>query len=112
MNLTVELTDRFLDAADEWAEARMEDRETAIETKAEQALLEIEYLTTDTTEISFDVDPEAGEIRYTPSDGLAEFLADQADDAGIDEELLLRLHLDLFVAAFPGGDRPPNAPPV
>jgi hypothetical protein len=60
------------------------------------------------------VDPEAGEIHYAPSDALAERLAEQAAETGLDESTLLRLHVDLFVGAFTGSDddRPPNAPPV
>ncbi|MFB6195993.1 MAG: hypothetical protein ABEI80_07455 [Haloplanus sp.] len=113
MALIIEMSDRFEAAADEWAEARMEDREAAIETKVEQALLEIEYLVTGATEIAFDVDAEAGEIRYTPSADLADLLADQAAETGLDESTILRLHVDLFAGAFSGNDdRPPNAPPV
>jgi len=92
----------------------MEDRETALETKAEQALLEIEYLVSGRTDVSFEVDPEAGKVHYAPSDALAERLAEQAAETGLDEATLLRLHVDLFVDAFTGSgdDRPPNAPPV
>ncbi|WP_251342927.1 hypothetical protein [Haloplanus halophilus] len=113
MSLTVEMSDRFLDAADEWAEARMEDREAAVETKVEQALLEIEYLVTGATEIAFDVDVEREVIRYTPSADLADLLSEQAAETGLDESTILGLHVDLFVGAFSGDDdRPPNAPPV
>jgi hypothetical protein len=113
LSLTIHLTERFVAAADEWAEARLEERETAIETKAEQALLEIEYLVSGRTEVTFDVDAEAGRIDYVPSDELSALLSAQADDTGLDEATLLRLHVDLFVGAFPGDDdRPPNAPPV
>lgn len=113
LTLTIDLTQRFVDAADEWAEARLEDRETALETKAEQALLEIEYLVSGRTDVSFEVDADAGEIRYAPSDALADRLAEQAAETGLDEATLLRLHVDLFVGAFSGNDdRPPNAPPV
>jgi hypothetical protein len=114
LTLTITLTQRFVDAADEWAEARLEDRETAIETKAEQALLEIEYLVSGRTEVSFEVDAEAGELHYAPSDSLADRLAEQAAETGLDEATLLRLHVDLFVGAFSTDDdeRPPNAPPV
>ncbi|RMB18190.1 hypothetical protein [Haloplanus aerogenes] len=113
LSLTIDLTERFVAAADEWAEARLEERETALETKAEQALLEIEYLVSGRTEVSFDVDAEAGRIDYAPSDELSRLLSAQADDTGLDEATILRLHVDLFVGAFPGDDdRPPNAPPV
>jgi head-tail adaptor len=113
LSLTIDLTDRFVAAAEEWAEARLEDQETALETKAEQALLEIEYLVAGRTEVSFDVDVDAARIEYAPSDELAALLSAQADDTGLDESTILRLHVDLFVSAFPGDDdRPPNAPPV
>jgi hypothetical protein len=113
LSLTIDLTDRFVAAAEEWAEARLEDQETALETKAEQALLEIEYLVSGRTEVSFDVDVDAAQIEYAPSDELATLLSAQADDTGLDESTILRLHVDLFVGAFPGDDdRPPNAPPV
>ncbi|MFB6255161.1 MAG: hypothetical protein ABEH58_00265, partial [Haloplanus sp.] len=77
LTLTIDLNQRFIDAADEWAEARLEDRETALETKAEQALLEIEYLVSGRTEVSFEVDPEAGRLHYAPSDALGDRLAEQ-----------------------------------
>jgi hypothetical protein len=114
LTLTIDLNQRFIDAADAWAEARLEDRETAIETKAEQALLEIEYLVSGRTEVSFEVEPEAGTLHYDPSDALGDRLAEQAAETGLDEATLLRLHVDLFVSAFTGDDdeRPPNAPPV
>lgn len=113
LTLTIDLNQRFIDAADAWAEARLEDRETAIETKAEQALLEIEYLVSGRTEVSFEVDPEAGTLHYDPSDALGDRLAEQAAETGLDEATLLRLHVDLFVGAFTDDDeRPPNAPPV
>ncbi|WP_211226008.1 hypothetical protein [Haloplanus natans] len=114
LTLTIDLNQRFIDAADEWAEARLEDRETAIETKAEQALLEIEYLVSGRTEVSFEVDPEDGKLHYDPSDALGDRLAEQAAETGLEEATLLRLHVDLFVSAFTDDDdeRPPNAPPV
>jgi len=113
LTLSIDLSERFIAAADEWAEARLEDRETAFETKAEQALLEIEYLVSGQTEVSFDVDADAGRIDYAPSDELSALLAEQADDTGLDEATILGLHVHLFVGAFPGDDdRPPNAPPV
>jgi hypothetical protein len=113
LTLTVDLNDRFVDAANEWADARLEELDTAFETKAEQALLEIEYLVSGRTEVSFEVDTEAHELHYAPSDELAERLAAQAEETGLDEATLLRLHVDLFVDAFGGGDdRSPDVPPV
>jgi hypothetical protein len=114
LTLTIDLTERFVDSADEWADARLEDRETALETKAEQALLEIEYLISGRTEVDFEVDAERGEIDYTPSDEVATLLSEQAADTGLDEATILRLHVDLFSDAFSDddADRPPNAPPT
>jgi hypothetical protein len=64
--------------------------------------------------VSFEVDAEAGELHYAPSDPLADRLAEQAAETELDEATLLRLHVDLFVGAFTSDDdeRPPNAPPV
>jgi len=114
LTLTIDLTERFVDAADEWADARLEDRETALETKAEQALLEMEYLVSGRTEVDFGVDAEAGEIEYAPSAAVSALLAEQAADTGLDEATILRLHVDLFADAFTDddADRPPNAPPT
>ncbi|WP_299333488.1 hypothetical protein [Haloplanus sp.] len=114
LTLTIDLTERFVDAADDWAEARLEDRETALETKAEQALLEIEYLVSGRTEADFEVDAETDELNYTPSDAVATLLSEQAADTGLDEATVLRLHVDLFSDAFSDDDddRPPNAPPT
>jgi hypothetical protein len=74
----------------------------------------MEYLVSGRTEVSFDVDPEAGELHYAPSDALAERLSEQAAETGLEEATLLRLYVDLFVDAFTGDgdDRPSNAPPV
>lgn len=109
--LTFEVGDRFLAAAEEWGERRMQDREAAVETKAEQALLEIEHLASGGTAVSFSVDGR--EITHEPSDELAALLAEHAEATGLDEATLLKLHVDLFARAFLQDDasRPPNAPP-
>nr|WP_254270031.1 hypothetical protein [Halorussus aquaticus] len=111
--LTVAFTvgDRFVEAAEEWGDNRMMDREDAVETKAEQALLEVEHLASGATDVSFEV--EGRTVRHEASDELAALLAEQADETGLDESELLRLHVDLFSGAFREDDavRPPNAPP-
>ncbi|NEU56990.1 hypothetical protein [Halorussus sp. MSC15.2] len=111
--MTVEFTvgDRFVEAAEEWGDNRMMDREDAVETKAEQALLEVEHLVSGATDVSFDV--EGRTVRHEASDELAALLAEQSAETGLDESELLRLHVDLFSGAFREDDavRPPNAPP-
>lgn len=111
MTLSFEPGDRFLSAADEWADVRMMEREEALEAKAEQALLEIEHLVSGATDVEFEVDGTT--IRHEPSDDLARFLEAQAHDIGVEEHTLLKLHVDLFARVFldEGETRPPNAPP-
>jgi len=112
VTLTVELSERFREAADEWAEVRMMDEERAVETKAEQALLEVEHLVSGATEVEFEI--EDGAIRFEPSDRLEAFLAAQSESTGLDEATVLGLHVDLFARVFLDDDssRPPNAPPT
>lgn len=111
MTLSFEPDERFLAAADEWADVRMMEREEALEAKAEQALLEIEHLVSGATEVEFAVDGTT--IHHEPSDDLARFLEAQARDTGVEERILLKLHVDLFARVFldEGETRPPNAPP-
>ncbi|WP_240147495.1 hypothetical protein [Halorussus rarus] len=87
------------------------DREDALETKVEQALLEVEHLVSGATEVEFEV--EGLTVRHEASDELAALLAGQAEETGLDESELLGLHVDLFSGAFREDDavRPPNAPP-
>lgn len=111
MTLAFEVGDRFAEAAEEWGSRHLMDCDEAIETKAEQALLEIEHLASGATEIEFEV--EGRTVRHEPSDDLAELLAEQAAETGLSEQYLLKLHVDLFSGAFRDDDavRPPNAPP-
>lgn len=111
MTLSFTVSDRFSEAAEEWADARMIEFEGAMETKAEQALLEIEHLVSGATDVEFDVDGE--EVHHHPSDELRAFLDRQAAESGIDPATLLKLHVDLFARTFLDDDtkRPPNAPP-
>lgn len=111
MTLAFEVGDRFVEAAEEWGDNRLMDRDEAIETKAEQALLEVEHLASHATEVEFEV--EGRTVRHEPSDELVDLLAAQADETGLPESELLGLHVDLFSGAFRDDDavRPPNAPP-
>lgn len=109
--LAFEVDDRFRSAAEEWGESRLVDFEDAMEAKAEQALLEIEHLVSDATEVEFDVD--GATVRHYPSDDLAAFLAEQSAETGLDESAILKLHVDLFARVFLDDvKRPPNAPPT
>lgn len=111
MELSFEVSDRFESAAAEWADARMTDVEDAIETKVEQALLEIEHLTADATDVEFKLDGKT--VSYVPSEELTGYLDEQADDTGLSPATILKLHVDLYAGAFDLEDavRPPNAPP-
>lgn len=111
MTIRVEASDRLVAAADDWAEARLEEREKALRVKAEQALLEVEHLVGGKTTVEFDVDGQT--ISYEPSADVESFLASQAAAAGIDEETLVTLYIELFADVFSEDDvkRPPNAPP-
>lgn len=113
MTLSFEVSERFHEAAEEWGEARMMETEEAMEAKAEQALLEIEHLVANAYEVEFEVDGRT--VRHEPSDDLREFLASQAEETGLDEATVLKLHVDLFARVFLDDDdeeRPPNAPPT
>ncbi|GAB3672107.1 hypothetical protein [Halopiger thermotolerans] len=98
--LEIELSDRFLEAAREWGDARVTDRTTAIEQKVEQALLEIEHLVSGARNVAFAVDDEAETVRYEPTDDLAALLERQAETHGLDPEAVLEMHVDLFARAF------------
>lgn len=109
--ITFEVSDRFLAAAEEWGDTRMMDTEDALETKVEQALLEVEHLVSGAYETEFEVDGRT--VTHEPTDELAAFLEQQAASAGLDEATLLELYVDLFARVFldEGEERPPNAPP-
>lgn len=76
--------------------------EAALESKAEQALLEIEHLVTNSTEVEFELDDD--HLVYEPSDGLYAFLSEQAEDVGIAPETVLSMYVDLFAGAFLSDD--------
>jgi hypothetical protein len=82
----------------EWGEGRLMDEEEAIETKAEQALLEIEHLVSGASDVEFAVEGDV--IRHEPSEELEGFLERQSDESGLEPEELLRLHADLFARVF------------
>ncbi|MFB6270076.1 MAG: hypothetical protein ABEH83_09040 [Halobacterium sp.] len=108
-----EASDRLLAAADEWADKRMTDREDALGTKVEQALLEIEHLVSGRQEVDFDVDGTT--VRYEPTPELAAFLEEQAESVGGEPSDVLAMHADLFATVFLDNydeERPPNAPPT
>jgi hypothetical protein len=109
--ISFEVSDRLSEAAEEWAEARLEDHDEALETKVEQALLEVEHLASGAHEVDFEVD--GGTVRHDPTDELAAFLEQQAEEKGIDESDVLELHVDLFARVFlDDQNRPSNAPPT
>lgn len=86
------------------------DAEEALETKAEQALLEIEHLVSGAHEVDFEVDGRT--VGLEPSDELAAYLERQAASKGLDEATVLELYVDLFARVFlEDAERPPNAPP-
>lgn len=115
MTLEFEASDRMLAAAEEWGNQRMEDTEEALETKAEQALLEVENLVSGAHEVDFEVDGET--IRHEPSDDLRAFLEDQTEGTDLSPADLLGKHADLFATVFLDNyadeqGRPDDAPPV
>lgn len=113
MALTFTVGERMRAGAAEWADQRMMDDEEALETKVEQALLEVEHLVSGGTDVTFELE-EGERVRFSPSDDLARFLDEQSDETGIDPARLLKLHVELFSNVFLGGDdqRPGNAPPT
>jgi hypothetical protein len=104
--------ERFEAAAREWGEARMMEFEDAMETKAEQALLEVENLVSGAYEVEFEV--EGTTVHHHPTDELRSFLERQAEATGLEPNEVLKLHVDLFARVFLDDDeeRPPNAPPT
>ncbi|MDT3436476.1 hypothetical protein [Haloarcula sp. 1CSR25-25] len=98
MTLVFEVSDRLYEAAQEWADRRLEDIDTAMETKVEQALLEIEHLVSQSHEVEFEVDGR--EVRYEPTEELAALLRRQAEESGTDESTVLKMHVDLYANAF------------
>jgi len=98
LTLVFEVSDRLYEAAQEWADRRLEDIDEAMETKVEQALLEIEHLVSQSHEVEFEVDGR--EISYKPTEKLAALLERQAEESGTDESTVLKMHVDLYANAF------------
>lgn len=108
--ISFEVGDRFLEAAEDWGDARLMDTEDALETKVEQALLEVEHLVSGAHEIDFAV--EGHTVTHEPTAELAAYLEHQAEKTGLDEAEVLELYVDLFARVFlDDEERPPNAPP-
>ena len=108
--LTIELSDRFLEAADQWGDSRVMTESAAVEAKVEQALLEIEHLVSGAVDVEFEL--EETTVRYEPSDDLVAFLEGQGAETGLEPDRLLKLHVDLFARAFLDDDRQtPDGPP-
>lgn len=109
--ITFEVSDRVYEAAEEWGEARLEDIDTALETKLEQALLEVEHLVSGSHEVDFEVDGRT--VHHEPTDELASYIEEQAEAKGLEESEVLELYVDLFARVFlDEQDRPSNAPPT
>ena len=112
LTLAFEVSDRLYEAAEEWADRRLEDIDEAMETKVEQALLEIEHLVSQSHDVAFEVDGR--EIRYEPTEELATLLRRQAEESGIDESAVLKMHVDLYANAFldevTDEQKPPGTP--
>ena len=113
LTLSFVVGDRFREAADEWGDERMMETEEAVESKAEQALLEIEHLVSGDVDPDLDFEVDEDRVRYDPSEALSTFLDEQAESAGVDPETVLKLHVDLFARVFLDDDnqRPPDAAP-
>ncbi|MFC7166198.1 hypothetical protein [Halospeciosus flavus] len=115
LTLEFEASDRLLAAAEEWGNRQMKETDEALESKVEQALLEIENLVSGATEVDFEI--EGATVRHHPSDDLEAFLEAQTEDTELSPSELLAKHVDLFATVFLDNygddvERPPNAPPV
>jgi len=115
LTLTFEVDDRFYQAAEEWADRRMQDTEEALETKVEQSLMEIEHLIAELRAVELEFEVDGRQISYEPTPELSDFLARQAADTSLDESDVLKMHVDLFANAFldeiKDDQRPADAPP-
>lgn len=113
LTLAFTVSDRFREAAEEWGDDRMMGTEEAVESKAEQALLEIEHLVSGDVDPDLDFEVDGDRIRYDPSEDLSAFLDEQAESADVDPGTVLKLHVDLFARVFLDDDakRPPDAAP-
>lgn len=96
--ITFEISDRLYEAAEEWGDRRLEDIDEALETKVEQALVEIEHLVSRTHEVEFEVDGRT--VSYEPTEELSALLTRQADELNTTEGAVLKTHVDLYANAF------------
>jgi hypothetical protein len=109
--ISFEVSDRLYEAAEQWGEARLEDIDEALETKVEQALLEVEHLVSGAHEVTFELDGRT--VHHEPTEELAAFLETQASSAGIEASDVLAMYVDLFARVFlDDAERPSNAPPT
>ncbi|MFC7175533.1 hypothetical protein [Halosegnis marinus] len=110
--MRVPVSDRLREAASDWGEQRLQSADEALETKVEQALLEVEHLASGATDVEFELDGD--EIRFEPSRELSRLLSEQADEAGIGPDEVLVMYVDLCARVFVSDDdeRPANAPPT
>lgn len=113
--LKFEVSDRLYEAAEEWGDRRLQEIDEALETKVEQALVEIEHLVSQTNKVEFDVDIDGRTVSYEPTEELSDLLARQAEELDTDESAVLKAHVDLYANAFleeaKEEQRPPDAPP-
>lgn len=100
MTLTFEVGDWFYEAAEEWADRRMQETEEALATKTEQSLMEIEHLIAELRTVDLEFEVDGREVRYEPTPELSEFLSRQAADTDLEESEVLKMHVDLFANAF------------
>jgi hypothetical protein len=107
----VPVSARLREAADDWGERRLAAGEDPLETKIEQALLEVEHLASGATDVAFELSD--GEVVYEPSAELARLLDAQAEEGGVAPATVLGFYLDLCARVYldEDGERPPNAPP-
>lgn len=109
--MRVPVSERLRDAADDWGEKRLAEGDDALETKVEQALLEVEHLASGATDVSFELDED--EIVYEPSPALGQLLNEQAS-GDVTPSTILGFYLELCARVYldDGEERPPNAPPA
>jgi hypothetical protein len=98
LTLTFAVSDRLYEAAEEWADRRLEEIDEALATKVEQALLEIEHLVSQSHDVEFEVDGR--QVSYEPTEELAALLERQAEESGVDQSTVLKMHVDLYANAF------------
>ncbi len=110
--LTFDVGDRLYKAAEEWGDRRLEDIDVALETKVEQALLEVEHLVSQSHEVEFELDNRT--VSYEPTEELAGLLTRKAREMNVEENAVLKAYVDLYANAFleevSKESRPPDTP--